>query len=130
MSHKILSDYQNRYKFSDAQLEQITFGLLVDVDVDFYANPKISADDMNIIRRGLMRGCDMSKFKRIALSSRHSQVGNSRLKHMSSLCLGLSSWLVLVTVHGHLGLIATRTSMLIELVFLIATLWLYSERNS
>lgn len=129
MSHKILSDYQSRHKFSDAQLEQITFGLLVDVDVDFYANPKISADDMDIIRRGLMRGHDMTVFKRIALSDRHSKVGNSWLKHMSSLCLGISSWLVLVTVHGHFGLIATRTSMLIELVCLIVTLWLYSERE-
>lgn len=129
MSHKILSDYQSRHKFSDAQLEQITFGLLVDVDVDFYANPKISADDMDIIRRGLMRGHDMTVFKRIALSNRRSQVGNSRLKHMSSLCLGVSSWMVLVTVHGHFGLIATRTSMLIELIFLIATLWLYGERE-
>lgn len=129
MSHKILSDYQSRHKFSVAQLEQITFGLLVDVDVDFYANPKISADDMDIIRRGLMRGHNMTVFKRIALSDRHSQVGNSWLKHMSSLCLGISSWLVLVTVHGHFGLIATRTSMLIELVFLIVTLWLYSERE-
>lgn len=129
MSHKILSDYQSRHKFSDAQLEQITFGLLVDVDVDFYANPKISADDMDIIRRGLMRGHDMTVFKRIALSNRRSQVSNSWLKHMSSLCLGISSWLVLVTVHGHFGLIATRTSMLIELIFLITTLWLYSERE-
>lgn len=129
MSHKTLLDYQNSHKYSDAQLEQIALGLQTSINVDFYANPKISADDMDIIRRGLMRGHDMTVFKRIALSDRHSQVGNSWLKHMSSLCLGLSSWLVLVTVHGHFGLIATRTSMLIELVFLIATLWLYSERE-
>lgn len=129
MSHKTLLDYQNSHKYSDAQLEQIALGLQTSINVDFYANPKISADDMDIIRRGLMRGHDMTVFKRIALSDRHSQVGNSWLKHMSSLCLGLSSWLVLVTVHGHFGLIATRTSMLIELVFLIVTLWLYSERE-
>lgn len=129
MLHKTLLDYQNSHKYSDAQLEQIALGLQTSINVDFYANPKISADDMDIIRRGLMRGHDMTVFKRIALSDRHSQVGNSWLKHMSSLCLGLSSWLVLVTVHGHFGLIATRTSMLIELVFLIATLWLYSERE-
>lgn len=129
MSHKTLLDYQNSHKYSDAQLKQIALGLQTSINVDFYANPKISADDMDIIRRGLMRGHDMTVFKRIALSDRHSQVGNSWLKHMSSLCLGISSWLVLVTVHGHFGLIATRTSMLIELVFLIVTLWLYSERE-
>ena len=129
MSHKTLLNYQNSHKYSDAQLEQIALGLQTSINVDFYVDPKISADDMNIIRRGLMRGHDMTVFKRIALSDRHSQVGNSWLKHMSSLCLGISSWLVLVTVHGHFGLIATRTSMLIELVFLIVTLWLYSERE-
>lgn len=70
MANKTIDDYRNRHVFSDAQLKQIALGLPTSIDVDFYADPKISAYDMDIIRRGLLRGKDMTEAKRLALPSK------------------------------------------------------------
>lgn len=70
MVDKTIDDYRNRHVFSDAQLKQIALGLSTSINVDFYANPKISAYDMDVIRRGLLRGKDMTETKRLALPSK------------------------------------------------------------
>ena len=72
MTDKTIDDYRNRHVFSDAQLKQIALGLPTSINVDFYANPKISAYDMDIIRRGLLRGKDMTETKRLALPSKRT----------------------------------------------------------
>lgn len=73
MSHKTLLDYQNSHKYSDAQLEQIALGLQTSINVDFYANPKISAYDMDVIRRGLLRGKNMTETRRLALPPKRGE---------------------------------------------------------
>lgn len=73
MSHKTLLDYQNSHKYSDAQLEQIALGLQTSINVDFYANPKISAYDVNVIRRGLLRGKNMTETRRLALPPKRGE---------------------------------------------------------
>lgn len=70
---KTLLDYQNSHKYSDAQLEQIALGLQTSINVDFYANPKISAYDMDVIRRGLLRGKNMTETRRLALPPKRGE---------------------------------------------------------
>ena len=73
MLRKTLLDYQNSHKYSDAQLEQIALGLQTSINVDFYANPKISAYDMDVIRRGLLRGKNMTETRRLALPPKRGE---------------------------------------------------------
>ena len=73
MLRKTLLDYRNSHKYSDAQLEQIALGLQTSINVDFYANPKISAYDMDVIRRGLLRGKNMTETRRLALPPKRGE---------------------------------------------------------
>ena len=136
MTDKTIDDYRASHEFTDAQLTQITLGLTSNIDVEFYADPQISADDMSAIVRGLTRGRDMTTYKRLSLPDKRiplatSHTGHRRrvtkrlVRNIAGFCSGICGWLLIMSSYCHLGDIATRILMLTEMAFIVITVHLY-----
>lgn len=136
MTDKTIDDYRASHEFTDAQLTQIAQGLISNIDVEFYADPRISADDMSAIVRGLTRGRDMTTYKRLSLPNKRTPMATSHTGHqrfvtkrlvrnVAGFCSGICGWLLIMSAYCHFGDTSTRILMLIEMAFIVITVHLY-----
>lgn len=131
MTDKTIDDYRASHEFTDEQLTQIALGLTSNIDVKFYADPRISADDMGAIVRGLTRGRDMTTYKRLSLQDKRTPIttrhtGRQRLvRNIVGFCSGICGWLLIMSAYCHFGDTTTRILMLTEIAFIIITVHLY-----